>query len=158
MMATTDAPRTASACAGVSPSELRWVSHPVLAPGAARKNLLLTAVIALAALAVLDLTGNLGWALISAALLLLGVHDYLLPTTFAFDAEGVSSRSPIFRRRKPWSALKSFQSDPNGVLLSPLPSQSRLEAYRGLYVRFAGNRHAVLAVVRDRLPPSRPKK
>jgi len=152
MIAMTDASRAATAPTGRPPSELRWVSHPVLAAGAGPKNALLIAVVALAAFAVQELTASAGWALISAALLTLGVHDYLLPTTFTLNADSVRSASPIFRRNKPWSGLKSYQADRHGVLLSPFPHRSRLEAYRGLYVRFAGNRESVLAFVRRKLP------
>ena len=131
---------------------MRWVSLPV--QHAPRKGLILSVVIAATAAAVYLGTESPGWALLSVILLLMGVHDFLLPTTYHLGEEGVSSRILCYRRHKPWSFCRSYWVDAHGVLLSPFPGRSRLESHRGLYLRFAGaDRQAVVRFVQRKINP-----
>ncbi len=129
---------------------MSWVSLPVQhAPG---KGLVLVLVVAATAAAVFLGTGSPGWALLSVILLLAGVHDFLLPTSYRLSEEGVSSRILWYRRHKPWSSCRSYWVDAHGVLLSPFPERSRLESHRGLYLRFAGaDRQAVVRFVQGKI-------
>jgi hypothetical protein len=129
--------------------ELEWVLHPVLHQH--RKTALLAAVVALAALAIYFNTRSVTWGAVGALILLLGVHDYLLPTRFRLTVEGVEVRFFFFSRRRTWAQLKSFYADHNGVLLSPFARPSRLDTFRGIYVRFADNRERIMAYVKSRM-------
>lgn len=129
---------------------MRWVSLPL--QHAPWKGLVLVSVVAATAAAVFLGTQSPGWALLSVILLLAGVHDFLLPTTYQLSEEGVSSRTLWVRRHKPWSFCRSYWVDAHGVLLSPFPERSRLESHRGLYLRFAGaDRRAVVRFVQSRI-------
>ena len=129
---------------------MRWVSLPV--QHAPWKGLLLVSVVAATAAAVFLGTQSPGWALLSATLLLVGVHDFLLPTTYQLSEEGVSSRILWYGRHRPWSSCRSYWVDAHGVLLSPFPEHSRLESHRGLYLRFAGaDRQAVIRFVQSKI-------
>ena len=129
---------------------MSWVSLPV--QHAPRKGLLLVLVVAATAAAVFLGTGSPGWTLLSVILLLAGVHDFLLPTSYRLSEEGVSSRILWYRRHKPWSSCRSYWVDAHGVLLSPFPERSRLESHRGLYLRFAGaDRQAVVRFVQGKI-------
>ena len=125
---------------------MRWVSLPIqYSPW---KGTFLLAVVLTTAVAVFFSTQNFAWAVFSTILLLIGVHDFVLPTTYQLTEDGVSSRTLFRRREKPWSFCRSYWIDKHGVLLSPFPRRSWLEAHRGLYVRFAGaDRRAVVAFV-----------
>jgi len=59
----------------------------------------------------------------------------------------------ITRFERPWNTYRSHWPDRNGVLLSPFPRRSRLENFRGLFVRFENNREDVVAFVRRYVPP-----
>ncbi len=125
--------------------DLSWVSHPVrLHP---KKNLLVATVMLTTSVGLYFGTGDLGWGLIGAAVLMLGLYDYLLPTSFKLTAAGAQSRVLFFVRRKRWSSLRSFHADQHGVLLSPFRGRHRMEAHRGIYLRFVNNREAVLEAV-----------
>ena len=124
---------------------LSWVSHPVRSHP--KKNLLVATVMLATGAGLYLGTGDVGWGLIGVAVLMLGLYDYLLPTTFALTAAGVESRVFFFRRRKQWSTLRSFHADQHGVLLSPFSGRHRMEAHRGIYLRFVNNRDAVLEAV-----------
>ena len=127
-----------------------WVSLP--AQHAPWKGLVLALVVAATAAAVFLGTQSPGWTLLSVILLLVGVHDFLLPTTYQLSEEGVSSRILWYRQHKPWSSCRSYWVDAHGVLLSPFPERSRLESHRGLYLRFAGaDRQAVVRFVRRKI-------
>ena len=134
---------------------MSWVSLPV--QHAPRKGLVLALVVAATAAAVFLATRSPGWTLLSVILLLAGVHDFLLPTTYRLSDEGVSSRILWYRRHKPWSSCRSYWVDAHGVLLSPFPRRSRLESHRGLYLRFAGaDRQAVVRFVQSKVNPPTP--
>ncbi len=133
---------------------MRWVSLPIqYSPG---KGLFLAVVVFATVSAVFLSTQSFAWTLFSVILLLFGVHDFVLPTTYQLTEEGVSSRILFYRRQKPWSFFRSCWVDSHGVLLSPFPRRSRLESHRGLYLRFAGaDRQAVVAFVKRKVNQQR---
>lgn len=47
------------------------------------------------------------------------------------------------------SMFRSFYPDKRGVLLSPFTRPSRLENFRGVYVRYDGNKDEVDAFVKE---------
>ena len=59
--------------------------------------------------------------------------------------------APLYRLIKPWDVFRSFYVDNNGVLLSPFAKPSRLENFRGVYVRFGENRSEVLDFIREKI-------
>lgn len=133
---------------------LEWVSHPIRHQP--EKTALLVGVVALAAAGVYATMGSVYWAAAAVVFLALGVYDYWLPTTFRLDERGVSSRTLFFARKKRWDEVRSLHPDARGVLVSPFPAVTRLDTFRGLYVRFDGNREAVLAVLRAPRPGGSP--
>ena len=141
-----DAPISAGAA---EHTELGWVCHPVQEHH--WKALVVLLVMLATGVGLYLMTGEESWSLIGLAFLMLGVYDFLLPTVFRLDRHGVESRVLFFTRRKPWSALRSYHIGPNGVLVSPFPGRHRMEAHRGIFIRFRGNRDEVLAFVRERL-------
>lgn len=133
----------------VAEGEICWVSHPIRQAHA--KTALLVGVMVVTALALYDITSNAAWSVLSVFVLAIGVHDFLLPTEYHLNETGVESQVWFFRRHKPWSGLRSFYTDKNGVLLSPFPGRSRLEGFRGIYLRFDGNRERVMRFVRQQM-------
>ena len=128
---------------------LQWVSHPVRHEG--KKTLFLFSVVLLGATGVWFATGSFAWSLLAICMLLFGVYDFLLPTTYCLSTEGAQRKSFLFRRQKTWDGVLSYYVDHNGVLLSPFATPSRLEGHRGLYLRFQANRDDVLAYIRKRI-------
>jgi len=85
--------------------------------------------------------------LLAAALLIASVSDYLFPLTFTLTDEAAEARGPLHRRRLPWAQVRRVSRDNLGLKLSPLPQPSRLDAFRGIYLRFADNADDVMAFV-----------
>lgn len=94
--------------------------------------------------------GLLGILILGGSLL-----SFFLPTMYVLTDLTVSRRYLGIDQKRKWSEFRSFYPDKNGVLLSPFVQPSRLENFRGMYLRFEGNRDEVLALVTDMV--SRPE-
>ncbi len=76
---------------------------------------------------------------------------FFLPTRYVLTAEQASARGPLWRTERPWSDFRRCVADGSRAVLSPFPRPSRLDGFRGLVLRFDGNREQVLEFVRRRL-------
>ena len=127
---------------------LRWRYHPVKEGG--WRLVAVTAFVIGVPVLVGSLYGPF-YILLSLVILGASLGTYFLPTEYTLYAGGLETRFIGVTRRFTWAQFRSFYPDRNGVLLSPFPAPSRLENFRGLFVRFSGNREAVLAIVRERI-------
>ncbi len=87
------------------------------------------------------------WVLLAVILLLGAVAPFFVITRYRLDEEGVSIKRYVTTMKRRWGELRSYYPDKNGVLVSPFAKPSRLENFRGVYLRFGGNREKVLAVL-----------
>lgn len=76
------------------------------------------------------------------------LSDYLFPVRYEITSEGASSRSLVGRTAIGWDRVKKYYLDDRGIKLSPLHRPGRLEAYRGVYLRFGGNKDDIIEAVR----------
>jgi hypothetical protein len=90
--------------------------------------------------------GLLGLAILGGSL-----SSFFLPTDFALTDRTIARRYLGVEHKRDWSDFRSFYPDKNGVLLSPFLQPSRLENFRGMYLRFEGNRERVLSIVQDHI-------
>ena len=129
---------------------LRWRSHPVR-----RREAKLTLVIAVLLGLPTGLLVLYGPFYAGLAIVVLGgsLASYFLPTDYSLYAGGGEMRFLWICRRFTWEQFRSFYPDRNGVLLSPFSRPSRLENFRGLYLRFDGRADQVLAIVAARVAP-----
>ena len=91
------------------------------------------------------------WVLLAVILLLGAVAPFFVITRYRLDEEGVSMKRYVTTMKKRWEELRSYYPDNNGVLVSPFAKPSRLENFRGVYLRFGGNREKVLAVLEQNI-------
>jgi len=86
------------------------------------------------------------------ALILFGaLGGFYFPTRYFFYDDFFVIKTKIQTVRKPWSQYRSFFPDKNGVLLSPFARPTRLENFRGLYIKFEKNRDKVLEIIKTRI-------
>lgn len=83
------------------------------------------------------------------------VASFFLPTKFVLREDGVTVRGLLGRREKSWEEFRSFHIDPDGVLLSPFLTRSRLERFRGVSLQFHDNRDEVVAYVERKMVEER---
>jgi hypothetical protein len=128
---------------------LNWVTHPAKA----RPMVTVIVVVFLTILVaiVYNLTESVVFSAVAALILWGSLAQYFLPTKFELTETGVRVRYTFSGVQKEWRLFRSYYVDKNGVLLSPFVRPSRLENFRGLYVRFAGNKDEVVGIVSDKI-------
>jgi hypothetical protein len=132
------------------PAGYQWTSHPVAEnPG---RTWIVAVFVLLTAAALWLGTRDVYWTVFGPLVVLAGAAEWFLPTRYRLDETGATRRFLLATRRRDWAAIRRVRVDARGVLLSPYPSPTRLDAFRGLYLRFAGNREAVLAFVAEHVP------
>ncbi len=124
---------------------ITWTSLPFRIGG--KKNIIAIAVPVAVWVIVLVFWG-LWWFVISLILVGGSILPYFLPTKYMLSEKGISVRSFFTRQNKKWGDYKSFSIDTHGVFLSPFNKPSRLENFRGIYLRFHKNRDEVVAFVK----------
>jgi hypothetical protein len=149
-VAVTSSPSQAAATA-----LLAWQVHlrkrsPQRLPG-------LLAALAFAALCVWFMFGSPLPAGVAVLLLIGACGEYLFPIAYQITPEGVAANSLTSRSTLAWKEARRCRLLPIGLLVSPLPQPSRLDATRGVLLRFApngepGDRASVLAAVRQCAP------
>ena len=97
-------------------------------------------------------TGSPGFSVVLMVVMFLTLSAYWFPTRYTLTHEGVTVKTIVNTYERAWSLFRSYWPDKNGVLLSPFPYRSRLENFRGLFVRFEGNRDEVVAFVKRYVP------
>ena len=89
--------------------------------------------------------------LLSAIFVTGSLYRYFVPFWYELYEHQLVVTAPFYRLTKPWSAFRSFYVDSNGVLLSPFAKPSRLENFRGVYVRFGANQSEVVDFIKSKI-------
>jgi hypothetical protein len=74
--------------------------------------------------------------------------DYFFPIMYSVDEKGASVKTALWKNFLEWEKVKKYYLDETGIKLSTLGYPSRLEAFRGIYLRFGGNKEEVIEAVR----------
>lgn len=139
-----EAPKTSS-----SEPIMSWTVH--LARQRPAMTVASAAFIALASAAGLFAIGPAAGLLV--ALLLVGfLSDFLFPVRYSITDEKATCRMLLNRTEIKWADVKRCYLDDHGVKLSPLNRVSRLEAFRGVYLRFQNNEDQVIDTVKSLRP------
>lgn len=99
---------------------------------------------------------------LAAILLLLGsCSDFLFPIRYRLNAEGLWADGLTSRLHMTWKEARRCVLEPRAITVTPLPTPSRLDAFRGVTLRFAplgepGDRASVLDALRRYLPTLAP--
>jgi hypothetical protein len=130
---------------------IQWVSWP-LRDETPRRTILLFAVIGLTV--ALSAMMSLFAGLLAALLLFVLLGPYFLPTRYEVSERGVEKRFPMFNRSRSWDVYKRYAVLKDGVFLGTFVAPSRLDSFRGDFLRFNGqtDRERVLSLVRQRVP------
>lgn len=124
---------------------LRWTVH--LLHERPQKAWLAGAAILFASVLVGISFRSAGMGLLALVLLWLATRDYWLPLHYYVDEKGAGVRYLGAAFDIAWERVKYVTVASDGVKLSPLPPRSRLEPFRGVYLRFADNREQVLEAI-----------
>ncbi len=89
--------------------------------------------------------------LLSATFVIGSLYRYFVPFWYELYEHELVVTAPFYRLTKPWSAFRSFYVDSNGILLSPFAKPSRLENFRGIYVRFSANQSEAVDFIKSKI-------
>lgn len=128
---------------------LRWESQP--AKTRQRTAIAVAAFLLLLVIIVYLLTYSPLFTVAAALILWGSLSQFYLKTTFEFTEKMIRVKYLINKVEKDWSQYRTYYEDKNGVLLSPFVRSSRLENFRGIYIRFAGNRDEVIQIVKSKI-------
>ena len=123
---------------------MEWTSVPFKLGGI--RNIIAIAVPTIVWL-IIYLFWGIGWLILSIVLVGGSILPYFLPTTYILTEKDIIVKTIFSHQKKRWIDFGSFYVDKNGVLLSPFNKPSRLENYRGLYVRFHKNNREVVEFI-----------
>lgn len=89
-------------------------------------------------------------------LIISSASEFLLPIRYRITAETASIGFGLSRAEIRWSNVRRLIPMSDGVKLSPLPVPSRLDAFRGVLMRFAddgqpGDRAEVMQIIEARM-------
>lgn len=73
--------------------------------------------------------------------------ELFLPLKYKLDVQGASMQCGLSASTIEWKAVKRIAADESGVKVTPFEKPHRLDPFRGVYLRFAGNREEVLAKI-----------
>ena len=128
---------------------LRWSTHP--AKRSAKISILVILLLFVIWLLVYLTTFSPLLTVLSVVIMLGSLSPFFLPTYYELDEKKVRVKFFFNTKEKEWSTFRSFYVDKNGVLLSPFEGPSRLENFRGLYVKFNQNREEVVDFVKSKI-------
>ena len=130
-------------------SFLQWSSLPV------KKNIWVSIGVILFLFAIwfsVYLTTSNPFLVALSVLIMLGsLSSFFLPTRYLLDDDKVRIKFFFTIREKKWGMFRSCYVDKNGILLSPFERPSRLENFRGLYIRFDRNKDQVVDFVKEKI-------
>ncbi len=131
------------------PFVLRWRSHPFMKRK--RTSFLVMLCLLVVWASVYLTTFSITMTAISVIILLGALGPFFLPTDYELTSDKVRVRFFFSNREKDWSFYRSFYVDKNGILLSPFEQPSRLENFRGIYIRFGQNKDQVVKFVSSKI-------
>jgi len=101
----------------------------------------------LAAVLGINLTKSIFAGLFAAMAVFFSTSEIWFPVQFTLDEVGAREKKGWAVTEIKWADVKRMVRDSRGVNLSPLEKPSRLDAFRGVYLRFDSNEEAVLAKI-----------
>ena len=125
---------------------LSWTAHPARLRKKATVIVLLF--IFLIFFVVYEVTGSYLMVLLAALIFAGSLSTYFLPTKYEITGDKVRIKYTFTKIEKNMRDFRSYYPDKRGVLLSPFPRPSRLENFRGLYLKYHNNKAEVDAFIK----------
>lgn len=125
---------------------LTWKVH--LLRDNPRRLLLVIPVFILSIMICYAMFHSIFYMIVVSALFLIALGDFLFPVRYEITNQAAASFALFSRSRIEWTSVKKYYIDDSGIKLSPFENRSRLEAYRGVYLRFGSRKDEVAVVVR----------
>ena len=86
--------------------------------------------------------------------IILSTAEYWLPIRFVVNEECATRRLGLSVTQLDFCQVKRVERSPDGIRLSPLALPSRLDAFRGVFLRTKSNQEEVWEYISQRIDPS----
>ena len=126
------------------PPALEWTSHPWAEDNPSRRLLLVVMVAGGSAVAAYAFA-SLPVGILSAGILLASLSRYVIPSRYVVDADGVRVMHLGITRTHSWERFRRVVLRPDGVFLGTFSTVSRLDTWRGCFLRCPHQRNEVYA-------------
>lgn len=93
--------------------------------------------------------GGILGAVVGVVVMVASTAELFMPVTYQLNNEEARSHCGFNVTAIRWENVKRLIDTPDGVRLSPLEKNSRLDAFRGVYLRFSGNQDEVLGKIAE---------
>lgn len=101
------------------------------------------------------ITEGVVWGCGAVVLLMLSLANFFFRSRYEIDAEGIWARYPLRRKRLRWVEVRRFAHDVEGGFLSTRARASRMDAFRGMHLRFGNSGEEVVKQIEARRKESR---
>jgi len=112
---------------------LSWKVHPVKRSLKASIGVILLLLVIWAA--VYFAMQSFLFLMVAVVVMLVSLWGFFLPTEYELYPDKIKVRYVMTSLEKEWKNYRSFYVDKSGVLLSPFTKPSRLENFRGIYLK-----------------------
>jgi hypothetical protein len=120
---------------------LSWHYHP--ASKNKRKTAIAITVICLFGLFVWWYTQLVIFAFLAAVILIASLGVFFFPTKYTLTEEDLTVEFLGTKQVKKWDGFARAEPERNGIFLSPFARKDFLENYRGIFMRYNGNKEEV---------------
>jgi len=120
---------------------LAWTTHP--AKSRKKTTAVLFVVLICIFMLVYYITYSMLMVIFAILLFTASLSTYFFPTNYEITKEKIKVRYLFTSVEKDMGNYRSYYPDKSGVLLSPFLGPSRLENFRGLYLRYQQNKEEV---------------
>ena len=129
--------------------KLEWTVHPLKA----NRKVSIGLIIFLIALctSIYFSFDSLTFLILSVIFLVGSLSSFFLPTTYLLQDDCIIVKTIFRRSSRQWDSFKRYYPDKNGVFFSPFLYPTRLENFRGLYVRFNNNKTEVIDFIKQKI-------
>ena len=131
------------------PPQYVWVVHPLL--DSPRKSVFLVLFLVFLVIGIQFLFDSLGVTFLSTFFLFGSLRQYFFPFRYEVYDDQITVSSFFFKQNRLWNEFRSYYIDQHGILLSPFSKPSRLESFRGIYVRFGLDKSVVQDLVQSKV-------
>jgi len=120
---------------------LSWRYHPA-AKDKARTALVASVILAFGFF-VLWYSQSIIFAFLAVLILTASLGVFFFPTKYTLNEDGLTVEFLGTKQLKKWSGFVRAEPEKNGIFLSPFARKNFLEHYRGIFVRYDGNKEEV---------------
>ncbi|HGJ64843.1 TPA: hypothetical protein ENS27_05555 [bacterium] len=130
----------------------KWIDHPLKANW--KVSIILIIFLIVLCSSIYISFDSITFLILSIIFLFCSLSSFFLPTTYIIDEEQIIVKFMFRNQTRKWDSFKRCYPDKNGVFLSPFSHKTRLENFRGLYIRLGKNSEEVLDFIKQKIDKS----